>query len=114
MLAFNLEDGGVTFVLPKQKKQGFLMQSVGDKIYDSDNDSVDNDTEYVTVTMTIGLIFQINLDHYNDDDDNIMALGGSQSNSDILNTVVNDNRGPAHMLSYDDDHFYLDEKRFMA
>lgn len=54
MLAFNLEDGGVTFVLPKQKKQGFLMQSVGDKIYDSDNDSVDNDTEYVTVTMTIG------------------------------------------------------------
>ena len=52
------------------------MQSVGDKIYDSDNDSVDN---------------------YNDDDDNIMALGGSQSNSDILNTVVNDNRGPAHI-----------------
>ena len=30
------------------------MQLVGDKIYDSDNDSVDNDTEYVTVTMTIG------------------------------------------------------------
>ena len=30
------------------------MQSVGDQIYDSDNDSVDNDTEYVTVTMTIG------------------------------------------------------------
>ena len=29
------------------------MQSVGDKIYDSDNDSVDNDTEYVTVMMTI-------------------------------------------------------------
>ena len=75
-MAFNLENCGVTFVLPKQKKQGFLMQSVGDKIYDSDNDSVDN---------------------YNDDDDNIMALGGSQSNSDILNTVVNDNRGPAHI-----------------
>ena len=50
MMAFNLEDCGVT----KQKQQGFLMQSVGDKIYDSDNDSVDNDTEYVTVTMTIG------------------------------------------------------------
>ena len=33
------------------------MQLVGDKIYDSDNDSVDNDTEYVTVTMTIGWIF---------------------------------------------------------
>ena len=30
------------------------MQLVGDKICDSDNDSVDNDTEYVTVTMTIG------------------------------------------------------------
>ena len=91
------------------------MQLVGDKIYDSDNDSVDNDTEYVTVTMTIGLIFQINLDHYNDDDDNIMALSGSQSNSDILNTVVNDNRGPAHICFHMMKIiFVLMNKRFMA
>ena len=27
-----------------------------------------------------------------------MALGRSQSSSDILNTAVNDNRGTAHML----------------
>ena len=50
------------------------------------------------------------MDHYNDDDDNRMALGGSQSNSDILNTAVNDNRGTAH-ISYDDDKFYLDENK---
>ena len=40
-----------------------------------------------------------------------MALGRSQSNSDILNTAVNDNRGTAHMLSYDDDNFYVDENK---
>ena len=47
---------------------------------------------------------------YNGDDDNRMALGGSQSNSDILNTAINDNRGTAH-ISYDDDNFCLDENK---
>ena len=35
-----------------------------------------------------------------DNDDKRMALGGSQSNSDILNTVGNDNRGTAHAYKY--------------
>ena len=48
---------------------------------------------------------------YDEDDNNRMALGRSQSNSDILNTAVNDNRGTAHMLSYDEDHFHVDENK---
>ena len=71
------------------------MWSVGDQFYDPDDANVDIFAEY------------------DDDDNNRMALGRSQSNSDILNTAVNDNRGTAHMLSYDDDNFHVDEKRWL-